>query len=38
MLIANIELVMMASAAILVAMHFPREVDDWEGLPTLGHT
>ena len=36
--IANIELVMMASAAVLAAMHFPREVDDWEGLPALGHT
>ncbi len=33
--IADIELVMMASAAILAAMHFPRKVDDWEGLPTL---
>ena len=31
--IANIELIMMALAAILVAQHFPREVDDWEGLP-----
>ena len=36
--IANIELVMMALAAILAAMHFPREVDDWEGLPALGRT
>jgi hypothetical protein len=32
--IADIELVMMASAALLVAQHFPREVDDWEGLPS----
>jgi hypothetical protein len=31
--IANIELVMMALAAVLVAQHFPREVNDWEGLP-----
>ena len=34
--IADIKLVMMASAAVLPAMHFPREVDDWEGLPALG--
>ena len=32
--IADIELVMMASAAVLAAQHFPREVDDWEGLPS----
>jgi hypothetical protein len=31
--ITDIELVMIASAAILLAQHFPREVDDWEGLP-----
>jgi hypothetical protein len=31
--IANIELVMMALAAILAAQHFPYKVDDWEGLP-----
>jgi hypothetical protein len=31
--IANIKLIMMASAAILVAQHFSRKVDDWEGLP-----
>ena len=36
--ITDIELVMMASAAVLVTMHFPREVDDWEGLPTLNRT
>jgi hypothetical protein len=36
--IDNIKLVMMASAAVLTAMHFPHEVDDWEGLPTLGRT
>jgi hypothetical protein len=31
---ANIKLVMMASAAILVAQHFLHEVDNWEGLPS----
>jgi hypothetical protein len=31
--IANVELVMMASAAVLAAQHFPCEVDNWEGLP-----
>jgi hypothetical protein len=36
--IADIELVMMSSAAVLAAMHFPRKVDDWEGHPTLNHT
>ena len=36
--IADIELVMMASAAVLAAQHFPREVDDWEGLPTPNRT
>ncbi len=36
--IADIELVMMASAAVLAAMHFPHEADDWEGLPTLNRT
>jgi hypothetical protein len=36
--IADIELVMMALAAVLAAMHFPRKVDDWEGLPTLNRT
>jgi hypothetical protein len=30
--IANIELVMMALAAVLAAQHFPREVNNWEGL------
>jgi hypothetical protein len=33
--VADIELVMMALAAVLAAMHFPRKVDEWEGLPTL---
>ena len=36
--IADIELVMMASAAVLAAQHFPREVDDWEGLPSPSRT
>ncbi len=31
--IADIELVMMAMVAVLAAQHFPREVDNWEGLP-----
>jgi hypothetical protein len=31
--ITNIELVMMASAAVFAAQHFPREVDNWECLP-----
>jgi hypothetical protein len=31
--IANAKLVMMASAAVLAAQHFPHEVDNWEGLP-----
>ena len=38
MLIVNVELVMMATAAVLTAQHFPREVDDWEGLPTTSRT
>jgi hypothetical protein len=36
--IADVELVMMASAAVLAAKHFPREVDDWEGLPAVDRT
>jgi hypothetical protein len=36
--IAYVELVMMASAAVLAAQHFPREVDDWEGLPSPART
>jgi hypothetical protein len=36
--IADIELVMMASAAVLAAQHFPREVNDWEGLPSSACT
>jgi hypothetical protein len=35
--IANVELVMMALAAILAAQHFLQEVDDWEGLPAINH-
>ena len=38
MSIANVELVMMASAAALAAQHFPPEVDDWEGLLAIDHT
>jgi hypothetical protein len=30
--IANDELIMMSSVAVLAAQHFPCEVDDWEGL------
>jgi uncharacterized membrane protein len=36
--IANVKPVMMASAAVLAAQHFPREVDDWEGLPSASCT
>ncbi len=36
--IANVELVMMASAAVLTAQHFLQEVDDWEGLSAINHT
>jgi hypothetical protein len=36
--IADVKLVMMGSAAVLAAQHFPREVDDWEGLPAVDHT
>jgi hypothetical protein len=32
--IADVELVMMASVAVLTAQHFPRKVDNWEGLPS----
>jgi hypothetical protein len=32
--IANVELVMMASAAVLAAQHFPHKVNNWEGLPS----
>jgi hypothetical protein len=36
--IADVELVMMASAAVLATKNFPREVDDWEGLPAVNRT
>jgi hypothetical protein len=36
--IADVKLVMMASAAILVAQHFPRKVDNWKGLPSASRT
>jgi hypothetical protein len=36
--IANVELMMMALAAVLAAQHFPCKVDDWEGLPAIDHT
>jgi hypothetical protein len=36
--IADIKLVMMALAAVLAAHHYPREVDDWEGLPSSART
>ncbi len=36
--IADIKLVMMASAAVFAAQHFPREVDNWEGLPSTSCT
>ncbi len=38
MAIPDVELVMMASMAVLAAQHFPREVNDWEGLPTPKRT
>ena len=36
--IGDVELVMIASAAVLAAQHFPREVDVWEGLPAVDCT
>ncbi len=36
--IANVQLVMVASAAVLTAQHFPREVNNWEGLPAASCT
>jgi hypothetical protein len=36
--IVDAELVMMASTAVLSVQHFPRKVDDWEGLPALART
>jgi hypothetical protein len=32
--ITDVELVMMASAAVLAVQHLPHEVENWEGLPT----
>jgi len=36
--ITDVKLVMMASVAVLAAQHFPRKVDDWEGLPAFDRT
>jgi hypothetical protein len=36
--INNVKLVMMASAAVLTAQHFPRKVNDWEGLLSVSCT
>jgi hypothetical protein len=36
--IANVKLMMMASAAILAAQHFPHKFNDWEGLPSASLT
>jgi hypothetical protein len=36
--IANIELVMMASAVVFAAQHFPRKVNDWECLSSASCT
>ncbi len=36
--ITNVDLVMMALAAVLAAQHFPPKVDDWDGLPTKACT
>jgi hypothetical protein len=36
--IANVELVMMALAAVLAAQHYPHEVDDWERLVSSART
>jgi hypothetical protein len=36
--IADVKLLMMAFVAVLAAQHFPREVDDWEGLPARSCT
>jgi hypothetical protein len=35
---ANIEIVMMVLAAVLVAQHFPCKVDNWEDLPSSSRT
>ncbi len=36
--IADIELVMMALVAVLGVQHFPRKVNNWEGLPANSHS
>ncbi len=36
--ITDVELVIMALAAVLAAQHFPQEVDDWEGLLAIDCT
>ena len=36
--IANVELVMMASAAVLAAQNFLRKVTDWKGRPAINRT
>ena len=36
--IADVELVIMALAAVLAAQHFPRKVNDWEGLSSPART
>jgi hypothetical protein len=36
--IADVELVMMALAAVFAAQHFLQKVDDWEGLLAIDHT
>ena len=35
---AYVELMMMASAAVLAAQHFPRKVDEQEGRPAINRT
>ena len=36
--IADAELVMMALAEVLAVQHFPRKVDNWEGIPAVART
>jgi hypothetical protein len=36
--ITDVELVMMSSAAVLAAQHFPHDVNDWEGRLSLSCT
>jgi hypothetical protein len=36
--IVDVELMMMALAAVLAAQHFPRKVTDWEGRPAIDRT